>query len=133
MNFNKNKVYLTMTLLIVAGFFSCESQDFETPRTATVSIDSVDTSKGGDDEEEVIIQGVVGDENNLPIVGADVFLYNDDGTGPLLFESTDVNGKFQMQTVVGTYYFEVIEPGGALHQTNDFTISGNTSLTITIK
>jgi len=127
---NKNKVYFFMTLMILAGCFSCEKYEHQGLNKAEVKVTPSEV-KGGDDEEEAIIQGIVQDEDSAVVIGATVTIFR--ATTSVLVDtaSTDGNGQFQMRVPFGNYYFEVLE-GSEVTTTDDFTLKGNSNIRITL-
>lgn len=131
MKYLKNNTHLFMTLVILAGIFcSCEKEQYSEPKSAKVIVTNSEV-KGGDDEEESIIQGIVQDGDTVAIIGAQVEIFRINTTNALLTENTDSNGAFQMTVSNGAYFIEVTE-NGVVSTTDDFNIDGNASVVITL-
>ncbi len=123
-------MYFFMTLMVLAGLFSCEKYEQQELKKAEVKV-TPSEMKGGDDEEEAIIQGIVLDEDSTVVIGATVTIFRTNTSTAVDTSLTDVNGQFQMKVPLGDYYFEVLE-GSQVTTTDDFTIAGNSNITITL-
>lgn len=120
-----------MTLMVLAGLFSCEKHEHEEVNKAEVKITPSEL-KGGDDEEEAIIQGIVQDEDSTRVVGAMVTIFRANTATAVDTLWTDGDGRFQMTVPFGTYYFEILE-GVVTTTTDDFSINENSNVTITLQ
>lgn len=119
-----------MTLMILVGCFSCEKYEHQDLEKAQVEV-SPWNEKGGDDEEEAIIQGIVLDEDSTLVIGATVTIFRANTTTGVDTTTTDVHGEFQMTVPFGSYYFEILD-GSVLTTTDDFAINSNSNVTITL-
>jgi hypothetical protein len=121
-----------MSIMIIAGFYSCEKAEIEEVKKARIVVEEVHNDRGGDDEEEPIIQGWVKDEDDqTPISGANVKIFHINQSNPTASRITDINGEFQMTVPTGTYYFKVTHAGSTT-QTNNITVNGDMNVTIYI-
>jgi hypothetical protein len=123
---------LFLTLMILAGFTtSCEKEEISTEKDGRVIVTNVDANRGGDDEEEPLVHGIVEDSNGAKLQGATVNCYPVGSTIPLDSQTTDSLGEFEMTVPAGNYYFKVIF-GGATTTTNNVNITADTNITIVV-
>lgn len=121
-----------LTLMILAGFTtSCEKEEVAEENVARVIVTPIGDERGGDDEEEPIVHGVVEDGNGNGVANADVKIYEVGSSTPTDGEITDSNGEFTMQVPAGDYYFKVTHSGNTT-TTNNISITQNVNVTIVI-
>lgn len=127
-----NAKYFLMTLMILAGMSACHKEEIDQKSIGKATINHFNQSKEGDDDEEAILQGGVSYSGGGVVTNATVNLYILNTTIPFISRTSDSNGEFEMTVPYDTYFIEVIETNNNSTKTNDFTVTGNASLTIVI-
>jgi hypothetical protein len=130
----KNNFKFFATLCILAGFFSsCEKVELIPGGEANIlSITPLNEFRGGDDDEDPIIQGLVADSQQSGIASAQVELVKSGKTRAFRTTTTDTDGAFTVQAPAGDYYFRITPSGGSPSNTSVFTLTVDVSMTIEI-
>ncbi|MFT5820552.1 MAG: hypothetical protein ACI8ZM_001795 [Crocinitomix sp.] len=123
---------LFLTLMVLAGFTtSCEKEVISEVNNGRAIVTNVDTNRGGDDEEEPILYGIVEDGNGIKLQGAEVKIYPVGSSIPMDSQTTDSNGEFEMTIPAGNYYFKVTV-SSVTTTTNNVSILADTNITIIV-
>lgn len=129
----KSNKFLIASLLILIGtgaiLVSCKKENGRVKRVRV----EVGTSneKGGDDDEDPIIQGKVKHHNLTPVYNATVETIRYPANVIVGTEYTDSLGEFEQQVDSATYFFRVTVPGVSTpYITNRVLIDKDTPITI---
>ena len=115
------------TLLVVIGFCSCNKVELTQNERIPVVVKPSDT-KGGDDDDDPIIQGIVlfDDTVALDVVTAIIPEFSE-----IPLDVTTANG-FLFQVPRGNYYLKVTQAENEPELTEVFSITENISVTINL-
>ncbi len=123
---------LFLTLIVLAGFAtSCEKEEVDEVNNGRAIVTHVDENRGGDDEEEPVVYGIVEDANGTKLQGAVVKIFPVGSSNSTDTQTTNSNGEFEMTVPVGNYYFKVVYSGNTT-TTNNVSITADTNITIVI-
>ncbi len=124
-----------LTLTVLATLMaSCEKVEIdvsETEQEGRVVITSTNYDRGGDDEEEPIVRGVVQTGNGVAVSNATVKIFEDGNTSHSGTDTTNANGEFEITVPAGNYYFQVTLSGSTT-TTNVITINNDYNVLIVI-
>jgi len=124
--------HFLMTLMILAGMFSCQKETIKPNETGEISATSQMHTKEGDDDEEVILQGGVTTGSSIPVPNARVYLYKSSDTTFVNTDTTDTNGQYEMLVLPDTYFIEVIETNQNSTKTGNFDVESDTTINIVV-
>ncbi len=120
-----------LTIITIGGFCSCSKVTLEEDKTGKLCVTTIDNlEKGGDDDDDPIIQGLVLDNEESPVSNATVHLYKAGTTTILDTDVTDSNGEFDFVVTAGDYYFKVIPQVQNPVTTNPITVTADVQVTI---
>ena len=127
-----NAKYFIMSLMIFGGVIACEKADVEAEtHNGRALITLQNDNRGGDDDEEPILQGIVENSNGNPVANADVQIFVVGSNTPYTSEISDIKGEFTMTVPAGSYFFKVIS-NGVTTTTNSINVNGNMNVTLVI-
>ncbi len=122
------------TLLILASLIpSCKKVEIIPGDEANiVSITPLNELRGGDDDEDPIIQGLVVDGEQNAVPNAQVELVKSGRTNAYCTTTSDSSGEFTVQAPAGDYFFRITPSGSDPTSTSVFTLTVDVSMTIEI-
>ncbi|MCJ8289270.1 MAG: hypothetical protein HRT58_08130 [Crocinitomicaceae bacterium] len=118
---------LIFTLLVVIGFCSCNKDEFAKNERGHLTI-TPSEAKGGDDDDDPIVQGIVLDNDTL-VVDVVTAIIPEFSETPV--DVTNANG-FSFQVPRGNYYLKVTQAENEPIQTEVFNVTEDISLTVNL-
>lgn len=145
---------LSLAMTMVTALSSCDQSDLDHPNNTVTVTQNVDTEQsqndkdhdgrpfeirtlsqicpGGGDDEDPIIFGGVKKQNDDPVAGATVNIYNASSPIPWASTTTDSEGEYCLNVVSDDYYLEVSAAGFSTETTSTFTLARDTTINFTL-
>jgi|GEM_PF-2822482 len=122
---------LCLTML-AAGMVSCNNEEevFQSEKQDRIELSS-SCPGGGDDDDPIIQTGVV-NSNNDPQENATIDLYEKGTSTPYVSTITDGNGEACFNVIDGDYFMVTDHINFSPDTTDDFTLTGDTTITIVL-
>lgn len=124
--------------IALAGFTltSCEKEDIQKPTTPVKTIKekpTINKTGGGEEEDPIIIYGVIENTSSTKIVGAQVIVFDLGTSSPVDTTYSDTQGEFQSEQDSGTYYFKVTATNYLPLTSGDFDFPASNLVTLVLQ
>lgn len=131
------KINFAVLLCSVLFFASCEKENVKPTEADPQPLkENFMNNKdgGGDDEDWIIIYGVVESAaTSNPVENAEVILFDQNLTNPIDTFYTDALGKFEFEDDSGDYAFKVDAVGYQLLESNSYTFPESNPVTLNLQ
>jgi len=108
---------IAIAFLGIFTLTSCEDENIQEPAklnsnnpTKSIKLDN-DKDCCGEEEDPIIIYGVIVNEESSIISGAEVIIYQANSGTPIDTVNSSINGAFQFEELADFYFFEVSASG----------------------
>lgn len=131
------KINIAVLLCSVLFFASCEKENVKpTEADPQPFKENFMNNKdgGGDDEDWIIIRGVVQSAaSSIPVINAEVILFEQSLTTPIDTFYTNALGEFEFENDSGDYSFEVNTVEYQQLQSSSYTFPGSNPVTLNLQ
>jgi|GEM_PF-3591005 len=120
----KNLIHISIVAAAI-GMVSCGKQEISQTTTCPKAVEAPgeNSNRGGEDEEPIIIFGLVRSQSGGPLSGVDADLYEqDDLVTPIEERISNENGNYQIGSLAAASYVLKLSKSGYQTKTIPFTL-----------